>query len=96
MTDTQGVKTERKGNLMTRKTGALAALKRLENERAKLDTRQKELENKAATELGRMFLGSGIEAFSAKSLKQIGITLGKMTEEQALAALKLGNSTSVN
>ena len=81
---------------MTRKTGALAALKKLENERAKLDTKQKELETRAATELGRMFLGSGIEAFSAKSLKRIGAALGKMTEEQALAALKIGSSASVN
>jgi|TARA_R110000850_G_scaffold14619_2_gene46434 hypothetical protein len=80
---------------MTRKTGALAALKKLESERAKLDTRQKELETRAATELGRMFLGSGFEAFSAKSLKQIGRALGKMTEEQALAALRIGNSASV-
>ncbi len=81
---------------MTRKTGALAALKRLEHERAKLDTKQKDLETRAATELGRVFLGSGIERFSAKSLKQIGIALGKMTEEQALAALRIGQSASVN
>ncbi len=81
---------------MTRKTGALAALKRLESERAKIDTKQQELETRAATELGRMLLGSGIETFSAKSLKQIGLALGKMTEEQALAALKLGNSTSAH
>jgi len=79
---------------MTRKTGALAALKKLESDRAKLDTKQQELETKAATELGRMFLGSGIEAFSAKSLKLIGTALGKMDEEQALAALKVGNSPS--
>ena len=77
---------------MTRKTGALAALKKLESERAKLDTKQRELETKAATELGRMFLGSGIEAFSAKSLKLLGTALGKMDEEQALAALKIGGS----
>lgn len=79
---------------MTRKTGALAALKKLESEREKLDTKQQELETKAATELGRMFLGSGIETFSAKSLKRIGAALGKMTEEQVLAILKIGNSTS--
>ena len=77
---------------MPRKTGALAALKKLESERAKLDTKQQELETKAATELGRMFLGSGIETFSAKSLKHIGIALGKMNEEQALATLKIGGS----
>ncbi|ASK87157.1 MULTISPECIES: DUF6437 family protein [unclassified Sphingorhabdus] len=78
---------------MTRKTGALAALKKLESERAKLDTKQQELEAKAAAELGRMFLGSGVEAFSAKSLKRIGTALGKMNEEQALAILKIGGSS---
>ena len=79
---------------MTRKTGALAALKKLESERAKLDTKQQELETKAAIELGRILLGTGVETFSAKSLKLIGTALGKMNEEQALAALKIGNSTS--
>ena len=52
---------------MTRKTGALAALKKLESERAKLDTKQQELETKAAIELGRILLGTGVETFSAKS-----------------------------
>tara|TARA_R100001244_G_scaffold47710_2_gene42562 strand:+ start:67961 stop:68206 length:246 start_codon:yes stop_codon:yes gene_type:complete len=79
---------------MTRKTGALAALKKLESERAKLDTKQQELETKAATELGRILLGTGVETFSAKSLKRMGTVLGKMNEEQALATLKIGNSTS--
>ena len=79
---------------MTRKTGALAALKKLESERAKLDTKQQELETKAAIELGRRFLGTGVETFSAKSLKRMGTVLGKMNEEQALATLKIGNSTS--
>ncbi|WP_430415305.1 DUF6437 family protein [Parasphingorhabdus sp.] len=77
---------------MTRKTGALAALKKLESERAKLDTKQQELETKAAIELGRILLGTGVETFSAKSLKLIGTALGKMDEEQALAALKIGGS----
>jgi hypothetical protein len=77
---------------MTRKTGALAALKKLESERAKLDTKQQELETKAAIELGRILLGTGVETFSAKSLKLIGTALGKMDEKQALAALKIGGS----
>ncbi|HEY9092128.1 DUF6437 family protein [Parasphingorhabdus sp.] len=79
---------------MTRKTGALAALKKLETERAKLDTKQQELETRAATELGRMLLGSGVEAFSPKSLKQIGAALGKMGEEQVLIKLEIGSSTA--
>ncbi|NCN85421.1 MAG: hypothetical protein GW808_02080 [Sphingomonadales bacterium] len=77
---------------MTRSKGAFAALRKLEDERAKLDKKQRELETKAAAELGRMFLGSGVEAFSAKSLKLLGTALGKMTEEQALSALKIESS----
>lgn len=76
---------------MTRKAGALAALKKLEAERTKLDTKQQELENRAAAELGRMFLGTGVEAFSPKNLKRIGTALGNMSEEQALAKLGIGN-----
>jgi hypothetical protein len=79
---------------MTRKTGALAALKKLESERAKLDAKQQELETKAAAELGRMFMGSGVEAFNPKSLKLIGTAPGKMSEEQALATLKIEGSGS--
>ncbi len=85
-----------KGDLMTRSKGAIAALRKLEDERAKLDQKQRELETRAATVLGRLFLGSGIETFSAKSLKHIGIALGKMTEEQALATLKIEDPTSGN
>ncbi len=81
---------------MIRSKGAITALRKLEDERAKLDRKQQELEAKAATELGRMFLGSGIEVFSTKSLKRIGVALGKMSEEQALAALKIADSTSSN
>lgn len=78
---------------MTRKTGALAALRKLEAEQVKLDAKQQELETRAATELGRMLLGSGVEAFSPKSLKQIGIALGKMGENQALVRLGVESST---
>ena len=69
---------------MTRKTGAIAALKKLEAEREKLNQRQRELEAKAATELGRALLGTGVEGFGAKHLKQIGMALGKRGEEKAV------------
>ena len=81
---------------MTRKTGAIAALKKLEAEREKLNQRQLELEAKAATELGRALLGTGVESFSAKSLKQIGTILGKLGENQALAKLGIATSTTTN
>jgi len=80
---------------MTRKTGAVAALKKLETERKKLDERQRELEARAAAELGRALLGTGVESFSAKSFKQIGMTLGKLGENQALAKLGIADSSAV-
>ena len=80
---------------MTRKTGTIAALKKLEAEREKLDQKQRELEAKAATELGRTLLGSGVESFTSKSLKRIAMTLGKMGEERALAQLELSDSSAV-
>lgn len=79
---------------MTRKTGAIAALKKLEAEREKLNQRQRELEAKAATELGRVLLGTGVEGFSAKHLKQIGMALGKLGEEQALSRLGFSNASA--
>ena len=81
---------------MTRKTGAVAELKKLETERKKLDERQRELEARAASELGRALLGTGVESFSAKSLKQIGMTLGKLGENQALAKLGIATSTAAS
>ena len=76
---------------MTARKSALAALKKLEGERAKLDQKQRELETRAAAELGRMFLGSGMESFSVKGLKTIAKTMGNMGEEQALALLGIGS-----
>jgi len=79
---------------MTRKTGAIAALKKLEAEREKLNQRQRELEAKAATELGQVLLGTGVEGFNAKHLKQIGMALGKLGEEQALERLGISNAST--
>ena len=79
---------------MTRKTGAIAALKKLEADRKKLNEKQRELETKAAAELGRVLLGTGVESFSAKHLKQIGMVLGKLGEEQALSRLGISNGSA--
>jgi len=79
---------------MTRKTGAIAALKKLEADRKKLNEKQRELETKAAAELGRVLLGTGVESFSAKHLKQIGMALGKLGEEQALERLGISNASA--
>ena len=70
---------------------AVAALKKLELEREALERRQRELEEKAALELGRIILGSGIENFSRGGLKRIAATLGKLGETEAIVKL---NSTT--
>ena len=71
---------------------AVAALKKLEVERENLEQRQRELEEKAALELGRIILGSGIENFSRGGLKRIATALGKLGETEAIA--KLGFTTT--
>ncbi|WP_430427644.1 DUF6437 family protein [Parasphingorhabdus sp.] len=79
---------------MTRKTGAIAALKKLEADREKLNEKQRELEAKAATELGRVLLGTGVESYSTKHLKRIGMALGKLGEERALEQLGISNASA--
>lgn len=66
---------------------ALVALRKLEADRQTLAQRQRELEAKAAAELGVIFLGSGVEAFSRASLKRIAMALGKLGETASLQRL---------
>ncbi|WP_299309905.1 DUF6437 family protein [uncultured Croceicoccus sp.] len=72
---------------MPTKRSAIDALRKLEAERKALDERQRELEEKAALELGQLVLGSGVEAFSKKGLKQASEMLGKLGEAEALRRL---------
>ena len=72
---------------MPTKRSAVDALRKLEADRQALDERQRELEEKAALELGRLILGSGVEAFSKKGLKQASEVLGKLGEAEALRRL---------
>ena len=72
---------------MPTKRSAIDALRKLEADRQALDERQRELEEKAALELGRMILGTGVEAFSRKGLKQASELLGKLGEAEALRRL---------
>ncbi len=72
---------------MPTKRSAVDALRKLEADRQALDERQRELEQKAALELGRLILGSGVEAFSRKGLKQASEMLGKLGEAEALRRL---------
>ncbi|WP_420607436.1 DUF6437 family protein [Novosphingopyxis sp.] len=70
---------------------AILALKKLEVEREALARRQHELEEKAALELGRIILGTGIENFSRGGLKRVATALGKLGETAAIA--KFGSTT---
>jgi hypothetical protein len=79
---------------MPTKRSAIDALRKLEADRQALDERQRELEEKAALELGRMILGTGLERFSRKGLKQAGERLGKLGEEEGLRRLGIGPSTA--
>lgn len=79
---------------MPTKRSAIDALRKLETDRQALDERQRELEEKAALELGRMILGTGVEAFSRKGLKQASEMLGKLGEAEALRRLEGEQSAS--
>ena len=72
---------------MPTKRSAIDALRKLEADRQALDERQRELEEKAALELGQLILGSGVEAFSRKGLRQASEMLGKLGEAKALRRL---------
>ena len=72
---------------MPTKRSAVDALRKLEAERQALDERQRALEERAALELGQLILGSGVEAFSRKGLKQASEMLGKLGEAEALRRL---------
>ena len=77
---------------MPAKRSALAALKRLETEKAALAETQQTLEQNAALEIGQIFLGSGIESFTPKNLKRIAIALGALGEADALARLGIAEN----
>ena len=79
---------------MPTKRSAVDALRKLEADRQALDERQRELEEKAALELGQLILGSGVEAFSRKGLKQASERLGKLGEAEALR--RLGSEPSAS
>ena len=79
---------------MSTKRSAVDALRKLEADRQALDERQRELEEKAALELGRMILGTGVESFSKKGLKQASEMLGTLGEVEALKRLERERSPS--
>ena len=74
---------------MPSKRNPIEALRMLEADRLAIDERKRELEEQAALELGRIVLGTGLEAFSRKGLARVAVTLGKLGEEAALQRLGL-------
>lgn len=79
---------------MPRKNSAIAALQKLEDERAALDAKQRDLEVQAAQEIGQIILGSGLEKFSKKSLRKIAVALGKLGEGPAIDRLVPAQNTA--
>lgn len=77
-----------KGPDVPSQRSAIAALKKLEADRETLDLRQRELEEKAAIELGQMLLGTGIEAFSRKGIRKAGELLARLGETEGLRRLE--------
>ena len=69
---------------MPSKRNTVAALKKLEADRLALDKRKQELEEQASLELGRIILGTGLEAFSKKGLSKVASELGKLGEEESI------------
>jgi len=80
---------------MPSQRSAIAALKKLEADREALDQRQRDLEEKAAIELGRMLLGTGIESLSNKGIKKAGELLGKLGETEGLRRLEAARAAPV-
>ena len=72
---------------MPSKRSAVAALRKLEADRRAMDERKRELEEKAALEIGTILLGTGLETFSRKGLTQVSVALGKLGEEAAIKRL---------
>ncbi len=69
---------------MARNRSAVAALQKLEADRQALDWKQRELEDEAALEIGRVILGTGLEGFSKKGLKRIAEALARRGEAASL------------
>lgn len=78
---------------MPRRNSAIAALQKLEEERSALDAKQRDLEVKAAQEIGQIILGSGLERYSKTNLRKLAGALGKIDEETALSLLLPGKDT---
>lgn len=69
---------------MARNRSAVAALQKLEADRQALDRKQRELEDEAALEIGKVILGTGLEGFSKKALRRIAEALARRGEAASL------------
>jgi hypothetical protein len=73
---------------MPTKRSAVAALRKLEEDRIALEQRRSELEDAAALEIGQVILGTGLEAFSRKGLRAIATRLATLGEAESQKLLK--------
>ena len=73
---------------MPTKRSAVAALRKLDEDRIALERRRSELEDAAALEIGQVILGTGLEAFSRKGLRAIATRLAILGEAESLKLLK--------
>ena len=69
------------------RTGALEALRKLQNQRRELDAREAQLKHKAAGELGEMLLQCGAESFEPSELKALLKVVAKLGPKAALERL---------
>jgi len=73
---------------MPTRRSAVAALRKLEEDRIALEQRRSELEDAAALEIGQVILGTGLEAFSRKGLRAIATRLASLGEAESQRLLK--------
>ena len=73
---------------MPTKRSAVAALRKLDEDRIELERRRSVLEDAAALEIGQVILGTGLEAFSRKGLRTIATRLATLGEAESQKLLK--------
>lgn len=69
------------------RTGALEALRKLQDQRRELDAREAQLKQKAAGELGQLLLECGAESFEPGDLKALLKVVAKLGPKTALERL---------
>ena len=77
-----------KGSIMTKaRSGALEALRKLQEQRSQLDAREHELKRQAAAELGEILLECGAEQVPVAELKTLLKAVAKLGPKAAIERL---------